>query len=570
MGNANDYRKLKVWVKAHSLALKVYDITDEFPRKYMFDLTSQLRRAALSVPTNIAEGNAALHPKEFVQFLNVSMRSSAEVRYLLDFAFEKSLVEENIHDELVNLCDEIWKMICSLMAAVKERQYIKKTNNSFFILFLAVSAVLAVSTVFAAEIHPNAGKTSASFLKIGLGARAIGMGESYAGIADDVYAVYWNPAGLNNLTSNEFTAMHTEWFQDIRYEYASAALRLDAKSVCAFSLGGLYLAGIERRTVMENPEDGPSLPEGTFGAYDILAVASYSSKLDESWTLGANIKGVYESIDIYGGFTIALDVGAIYKIVPNVNIGMVIQNFGPHLSIRETSYWLPLNIKVGVGFKIPEVNLTGDFDINQPIDNFTKFSAGLEYNYDNLLFPRIGYRYRFNGNELGELSGLTAGIGIRISDYQLDYAFVPFGDLGVTHRISFTARLGGAASEAGKAGAGITENAEKKGNKKGKVLSLSAGSLAGSPPISKAERTAKEENTVGVEKDIVDLVKEPLRFSGFPDNSIIRIYSISGDLVKVLNNVKVWDGKDSSGNTVSAGRYIYEINSKHSGRFTVK
>src|SRR3989339_29181 len=526
MGNANDYRKLKVWVKAHSLALKVYDITDEFPRKYMFDLTSQLRRAALSVPTNVAEGNAALHPKEFVQFLNVSMRSSAEVRYLLDFAFEKSLVEENIHDELVNLCDEIWKMICSLMAAVKERQYIKKTNNSFFILFLAVSAVLAV---FAAEIHPNAGKTSASFLKIGLGARAIGMGESYAGIADDVYAVYWNPAGLNNLTSNEFTAMHTEWFQDIRYEYASAALRLDAKSVCAFSLGGLYLAGIERRTVMENPEDGPSLPEGTFGAYDILAVASYSSKLDESWTLGANIKGVYESIDIYGGFTIALDVGAIYKIVPNVNIGMVIQNFGPHLSIRETSYWLPLNIKVGVGFKIPEVNLTGDFDINQPIDNFTKFSAGLEYNYDNLLFPRIGYRYRFNGNELGELSGLTAGIGIRISDYQLDYAFVPFGDLGVTHRISFTARLGGAASEA-----------------------------------------AKEENTVGVEKDIVDLVKEPLRFSGFPDNSIIRIYSISGDLVKVLNNVKVWDGKDSSGNTVSAGRYIYEINSKHSGRFTVK
>ena len=377
MGNNNDYRKLKVWEKAHSLALRVYNITDEFPRKYMFDLTSQLRRAALSVPTNIAEGNASFHAKEYIQFLNIAIRSSDEVRYLLEFALEKGLIEKGLFDELAIICDEIWKMLGALMATIKRRTSERKNNVLSLFFALSVSAFLALPA-FSADIHPNAGKTSASFLKLGLGARAIGMGESYAGIADDVYAVYWNPAGLNSLTQNEITAMHTEWFQDIRYEYASAALRLDTKSVCAFSLGGLYLSGIERRTVLENPEDGPSLPEGTFGAYDILAVASYSSKLDESWTLGANLKGVYESIDIYGGFTVAVDVGAMYKIAPNVNLGMVLQNFGPHLSIREKYYWLPLNIKIGLGFKIPEVNLTGAFDINQPIDNFTKFSAGLE------------------------------------------------------------------------------------------------------------------------------------------------------------------------------------------------
>lgn len=335
--------------------------------------------------------------------------------------------------------------------------------------FLTLTTLLTFSTdVFPAEIHPNAGKTSASFLKLGLGARAVGMGESYAGISDDVYAVYWNPAGLNSLKRDEISAMHTEWLQEIRYEYASVAFRLSDKSAGAFSLGGLYLSDIERRTAFENPEDGPSLPEGMFGAYDILAVASYSAKLDESWTLGANLKGIYESIDIYGGFTAALDVGAMYKIVQNVNLGMVVQNFGPHLTLREQGYWLPFNIKVGLGFAIPEWNITGAVDINQPIDNFTRFSAGAEYNYANLIFIRAGYRYRWNGNELGRLAGITAGLGLRISDYQLDYAFVPFSELGITHRISFTARLGSTGSaerEAKEASAGSAEGAAKKAEK---------------------------------------------------------------------------------------------------------
>lgn len=304
------------------------------------------------------------------------------------------------------------------------------------VLFAAAALALAV------EIHPNAGKTSASFLKLGLGARAVAMGESYAGIADDIYAVYWNPAGLNNLTKNEFSAMHAEWLQDIRYEYASLALRLDEKSVCAFSLGGLYLSGMERRTILEKPEDSASSYTDIFGASDFLAVVSYSTKINESLTLGVNLKGILESLDIYSGFTAAVDAGALYQACPNVKVGMVLQNLGPSLTIRQQGYWLPLNIKIGVGFVIPEWRLTGAFDINQPIDDFTKFSAGFEYNYENTIFLRTGYRYRWTDPDLAQLSGLTAGIGLRLSEYQLDYAFVPFGDLGSTHRISFTVRFG--------------------------------------------------------------------------------------------------------------------------------
>ena len=84
------FRDLDVWQKAHRLAQEVFRLTDTFPKKYLFDLTAQLRRAALSVPTNIAEGCAASYSKELVQFLNIAKRSVSEVQYLLLFASEQN------------------------------------------------------------------------------------------------------------------------------------------------------------------------------------------------------------------------------------------------------------------------------------------------------------------------------------------------------------------------------------------------------------------------------------------------------------------------------------------------
>jgi four helix bundle protein len=72
VGKVKNYKDLIVWQKAHTLTLKIFNITDDFHKKYMYDLTSQLRRASLSIPTNIVEGSSSLHTKEFVQFLNIS------------------------------------------------------------------------------------------------------------------------------------------------------------------------------------------------------------------------------------------------------------------------------------------------------------------------------------------------------------------------------------------------------------------------------------------------------------------------------------------------------------------
>lgn len=83
-----NYRNLIVWQKAHKLALLIYEITAKFPLDEKITLTSQIRRAALSIPTNIVEGYNRKSKKEFVHFIDISLGSLAEVEYLLEFSVD--------------------------------------------------------------------------------------------------------------------------------------------------------------------------------------------------------------------------------------------------------------------------------------------------------------------------------------------------------------------------------------------------------------------------------------------------------------------------------------------------
>lgn len=113
------FKELTVWRRADQLALRVFELTDAFPKVYLYDLTSQLRRAALSVPTNIAEGCASFHSGEFLQFLNIARRSLSETQYLLYFAARRNLIEETQHSDLEKLSEEISKMLNSLIKSIR-------------------------------------------------------------------------------------------------------------------------------------------------------------------------------------------------------------------------------------------------------------------------------------------------------------------------------------------------------------------------------------------------------------------------------------------------------------------
>ncbi len=116
------FRDLEVWQKAHQLTKEIFDLADGFPRRYLFDLTAQLRRAALSIPTNIAEGCATVHSKELVQFLSIAKRSVSEVQYLLFFAFEKDLLREERFREFDERYEELNRMLGGLKRSLQNHQ----------------------------------------------------------------------------------------------------------------------------------------------------------------------------------------------------------------------------------------------------------------------------------------------------------------------------------------------------------------------------------------------------------------------------------------------------------------
>ena len=112
------YKKLIVWHKADEFAFEVYITTRNFPEEVRYGITSQLRRAVLSVPTNIVEGYGRQGKKELRQFVNVALGSLAEARYLLDFSSRLEYLSTEQYGRLQDLAQEVgrllWKFYKSL------------------------------------------------------------------------------------------------------------------------------------------------------------------------------------------------------------------------------------------------------------------------------------------------------------------------------------------------------------------------------------------------------------------------------------------------------------------------
>lgn len=112
---ARDYRELVVWQKAHKLSVEIYRITATFPAYEQFGLTNQLRRAAVSIPSNIVEGYERGTNKEFKQFLAIARGSTGEVRAQLEIAKDVGYIKSAEFDDLFAHTTEVHKMLNAFM-----------------------------------------------------------------------------------------------------------------------------------------------------------------------------------------------------------------------------------------------------------------------------------------------------------------------------------------------------------------------------------------------------------------------------------------------------------------------
>jgi len=296
------------------------------------------------------------------------------------------------------------------------------------LIILTFTLIINLTTL--AYSGDNPASTGLSFLKLGAGSRAVGLGEAYIAVANDASGTYWNPAGLVNLSGTELMFTHNKWLQDITNEFAALGFR-SGKNAFGISFMSNTIGGIERR-VKASAE-----PLDVLNAHDIMLGLSYARRIGENFNLGTTVKYLYQKIYIESASGLAVDFGLQYNTsLQGLKTGIVFQNFGFMSKLQEESTKLPQTIRLGLAYQLPFQILNGEFllatDWMKILESTYHLNFGFEYNFIKYFALRFGYQTGFDDK------GIHGGFGVGFNRYRLDYAYVPFtSDLGNSHRISF-------------------------------------------------------------------------------------------------------------------------------------
>ncbi len=276
--------------------------------------------------------------------------------------------------------------------------------------------------------------TSATFLKIGAGARAAGMGDAFCSLADDAYAMYWNPAGLGYIKGSQFGVTHLEWLTEINQEQIGFVQQIGSKTGFGVNISHLMANNFDRTN-----KDGII---GTFGAANTLLGLSLGRQLGNRFSFGLNMKCSHLSMDDVKVINYNGDIGMLWQISKGLRLGLNVQNIGSDVKFIEKGSPLPLNVKAGIGCSLEGVNI--NIDINKVQGLETNVHAGGEYWIADTIALRMGIKNEItsdtHGKPSGMATGITAGMGLRLGRFQLDYAYAPYGSLDETHRVSLSAR----------------------------------------------------------------------------------------------------------------------------------
>ncbi|MCB9057256.1 MAG: PorV/PorQ family protein [Calditrichae bacterium] len=308
-------------------------------------------------------------------------------------------------------------------------------------IFLAL-LLLFCSNSWASSFKKYAGE----FLYLGAGSRGTAMGGAFSALANDVSAIYWNPAGLMEANGLQLQFMHSKQFiSSIQNSFLSASTPLTENSAIAASLYYLTVNDIkDSRNALVNNRVDPALVK-LFNTGDYIFTLAYAEKYNQDLDWGVNVKFIYRDFELESATGIGFDAGLKYT-MNNLRFGLVLRDFTSTLiawSTNEKQFITP-SMRLGSAFSffIPAADLaiTPTIDVNLLAENreySSQFSigplsadlmAGMEISYDEMLALRLG---------IDDIQRFNAGIGISLPRVTLDYAFTEYGnELGNIHRIS--------------------------------------------------------------------------------------------------------------------------------------
>ncbi|MCU7492420.1 MAG: UPF0164 family protein [Ignavibacteria bacterium] len=319
----------------------------------------------------------------------------------------------------------------------------KKLLIIFFVCMLSFEAKAQLFPTLGGQ---RAGISAVQFLKVGVGGRAASMGDAFVAVANDVSALYWNPAGLIQAPADQVMFSHNEWLVDLKHDFIGGVYHFSSNDAVGVALTSLHTKEMDVTTETQPFGTGEHF---TFG--DVAFAVSYSRKMTEQFSFGGTVRYVEETLDKLKMRGVMIDLGTYYYTgLGSSRFAVTVSNFGNNMAPdgevvlwggRKESQWQsfspPTIFRIGFAFEpyqSEDQMVTTSIQLNHPNDNSENVSTGIEYKWKNIFFVRGGYK--FNVEEQNYSLGAGVRMPLRVADVTFDYAFSNFTRLGSAHRFS--------------------------------------------------------------------------------------------------------------------------------------
>jgi hypothetical protein len=299
-------------------------------------------------------------------------------------------------------------------------------------------------------------KYAGEFLYGGVGSRALAMGGAFVGVANDVSAAYWNPAGLVEVPGIQMQFMHAKQFvSSIQYDYLAGSMNMNSNTAYAVSLIRLSVNYIkDTRYALR----GETIAEGLdpskirqFNTADYAFYLSYAKRLTNTFSYAANVKLIYRDYALESALGIGFDAAARYLISQRFVLGLIFRDFTTTMmawTTGEKEFIVPaLRPGISYRFDFESIGLYVQpaMDMNILLESRAAAAQvhagpisldtfwGLEIGFKNTAFLRFGY---------DDLSRFNAGVGLNSTRFGVDYSYTNYErELGQIHRISLHLKI---------------------------------------------------------------------------------------------------------------------------------